>query len=156
MKKIVILFICALVLCCVGCNKQGVTNMHNMVHGDQSVAAVETCIVTGAHKAGWQIEKLYGGVFEATYTENDRRDYDVQAAIVNIHYSRDSYYIEYKNSAMMNYNEIRNTIHKDYNKWVRQLDTAIQNELAAAELDARAARGVYQAGEYDASVFGRN
>lgn len=151
----VILFICALVLCCIGCNKQGVTNVHNMVHGEQSMAGVEACIVTGAHKAGWQIEKLHGGVFKATYLVKDNQNYDQEGAIANIHYSRDSYYVEYKSSVMMDYNETRNTIHKDYNKWVRQLDTAIQKELAEAELDARAARGVYQAGEYDSSVFGK-
>lgn len=155
MKKIVILFICALVLCCMGCNKQGVTNSHNMVHGEQTISTVEKCIITGAQKAGWEIEKLQSGLFEATYTVTDRRDYDIQGAIVNISYSRESYFIEYKNSVQMNYNETRNTIHKNYNKWVRQLDTAIQTELAVAELDARAVRGVYQMMEYDASVFGK-
>lgn len=154
MRKIAILFIAALVLCCMGCNKQGVTNLHNMVHGDQNIATVEKCIITGAQKAGWEIEKLNGGLFEARYYVKDSRDYDVKGAIVNISYNASSYYIEYKQSVMMIHNETRNTIHKNYNKWVRGLDAAIQRELAGAELDAREIKGVYQLMEYDPSVFG--
>lgn len=154
MKKIAILFLVIFVLCCTGCNKQGVTNIHNMVYGDQTLSTVERCIATGAVKAGWQIEQLHSGQFEATYLIQDRRDFDIKGAIVNIDYSTKSYFIGYNQSAMLLFNETRNTIHKNYNKWVRQLDAAIQRELASAELDAREIKGTYQLMEYDASVFG--
>jgi len=52
-------------------------------------------------------------------------------AIVDVTYDTSTYNIQYVDSANLNYNESKGTIHKNYNGWVQNLDNAIQRELAA-------------------------
>lgn len=149
MKKIVILFVLALAVCFTGCTRQGVTNMHNMVYGNSTIGQVEQCIATGAVRTGWNIKMVKPGLFEAAYYLNDRDGFKDAAAFVEIAYTRESYHIYYKKSVNFLHTQSLNTIHKEYNKLVRELDGAIQYELASAELDERMVRGVYQLMDYD-------
>lgn len=51
-------------------------------------------------------------------------------AIVDVTYDTSSYNIQYVNSTNLNYREDNRTIHKNYNGWIQNLDTAIQREVA--------------------------
>lgn len=148
MKKIAILFILAVVALGTGCTKQGVTNLHNMVHGNQSIAVVETCIINGARNAGWEIERSGARAFDAIYKTKDRLEYDSKALIVEIVYNNDSYFIGFKRGVQTGYNEDLNTIHKDANKWMRGLDASIQKELVQAELEVRKQTGRHDSWSY--------
>ena len=149
MKRIAILFILALVVCCWGCTKQGVTNLHSMVYGEPTMGVVANCIAVGAQKAGWQLERLEPNKFLGTYYVQNKLGYDEKAAMVEIIYSTSSYRIEYSRTVELLYNEQKNTVHKNYNKWVRELDAAIQRELSKNALDERTKSGVYSNNRYD-------
>lgn len=149
MKRIAILFILALMVCCWGCTKQGVTNLHSMVYGEPTMVTVANCITLGAQKAGWQLERLEANKFLAAYYVKNKLGYDEKAAIVEITYSTSSYHIEYSRTVELLYNEQKNTVHKNYNKWVRELNAAIQRELSKNALDERTKAGVYSNNRYD-------
>lgn len=148
MKKIAILLILAVMMLGAGCTKQGVTNLHNMVHGDQPIAVIEACIINGARNAGWEIQRSDARTFDAVYKVKDRLEYDSKALIVQIEYSENSYFIEFKRGVQTGYNEDLNTIHKDANKWIRALDASIQKELVHAELEVRKQTGRHDAWSY--------
>ena len=76
-------------------------------------------ILSAGSKKGWTMYEISDGLIEATLS---RRGHDVT---VRIPYTEDSYAIEYKYSANMYYNAKKNTIHRKYNQWVRNLDLAI-------------------------------
>lgn len=152
MKKLIILFILALAVCCMGCTRQGVTNLHNMVYGEPLLSQVEECIINGAQNVGWHIERVKPGLFDIAYLlgyADESYDDPVVAVYAEITYTNKEYHIYYKKSVNMQHTQSLYTIHGAYNTWVRELDASIQKELAAAELDARAVRGVYQLMEYD-------
>lgn len=149
MKRIAILFILALVACGWGCTKQGVTNLHSMVYGEPTMGMVSNCIAAGAQKAGWQLERLDNDRFMATYYVKDKLGYDEKAAFAEITYSTTSYRIEHSRTVELLYNEQKNTVHKNYNKWIRELDAAIQRELSKMALDERGKSGVYSNNAYD-------
>ena len=52
-------------------------------------------------------------------------------AIVDVTFDTSTYNIKYVDSTNLNYNKTSGTIHKNYNGWIQNLDTAIQRELAA-------------------------
>jgi hypothetical protein len=51
------------------------------------------------------------------------------SARVDIYYTTSSFSIAYKDSANLKYNPITNTIHHNYNTWVRNLERAIMVKL---------------------------
>lgn len=53
-------------------------------------------------------------------------------AIVDVFYSTTSYSILYKDSTNLKYDPATKTIHANYSSWVRNLHTAIQQELRGA------------------------
>jgi hypothetical protein len=52
-------------------------------------------------------------------------------AVVEIPYDAAKYSIRYKDSQDLRYDAEKGTIHKNYNSWIQNLDSAIQRELAA-------------------------
>lgn len=53
-------------------------------------------------------------------------------AIVDIAYDTKTYSLTYKDSVNLNYNAEKQSIHKAYSDWIRNLDNAIKGRLAAA------------------------
>ena len=51
-------------------------------------------------------------------------------AIVDVTFDTSTYNIQYVGSTNLNFSETNGTIHKNYNGWIQNLDTAIQRELA--------------------------
>ncbi len=74
---------------------------------------------------GWIVTKKKEGTAEG------RLMLRKHLAVVEIPYSTKSYSINYKNSNELNYNPSNNTIHKNYNSWIQNLDNAIQIQLNA-------------------------
>ena len=54
-------------------------------------------------------------------------------AEVEIPYTADTYSIIYKDSRELDYNEKKQRIHRNYNKWVLNLSDSIQRQLANAD-----------------------
>ncbi len=54
-------------------------------------------------------------------------------AEVEISYTTDTYSIIYKDSRELDYNEKKQRIHRNYNKWVLNLSDSIQRRLANAD-----------------------
>jgi hypothetical protein len=86
-----------------------------------TLAQVERAILQAGASRGWAMKKVNNGLITATYSPRNLM------AQLNIKYSASSYSITYKDSQGLNYDG--SNIHKNYNTWIRNLDTAIQNNL---------------------------
>ena len=73
---------------------------------------------------GWIVKKTKPGM--ATAELHVRR----HTALATINYSNTSYSINYKNCINLKYDASKNTIHKNYNVWIQNLDEAIQFKLS--------------------------
>jgi hypothetical protein len=126
MYKLAAIFI--LVFTFVGCTSQPVLHPEGVYvptlrNGDVlPLEQVETAIMTAARKRGWVPGVVEPGLIEATLVVRSHR------AVINIHYTRDSYDIAYQDSENLNYK--RGKIHRNYNRWVANLDKSIQKELS--------------------------
>ncbi|MEN8179448.1 MAG: hypothetical protein ABFS39_12650 [Pseudomonadota bacterium] len=72
---------------------------------------------------GWRMKEKEPGVI--TGLLNVRK----HMVEIEIPYSKTSYSIHYKDSSGMKYDASSSTINKQYNKWVQNLDRAIQTNL---------------------------
>jgi hypothetical protein len=99
---------------------------------------VRDAVVRAAAGVGWKIRDESGGKLVATRTE------DSQTAVVTVNYHMSMYSIRYRDSRNLKYGRRSRgdlagsivdpdyaTIDKKYNEWVRNLDQAIQTELAS-------------------------
>jgi hypothetical protein len=96
-------------------------NEHNIIQ-DISTANVEKCIKNAGDRLGWQMVTVSPGVIEATLHNRQH------TAVVTIPFSRTKYSILYKSS--INLYAEGGTIHKSYNRWVRNLEKEIGIELS--------------------------
>jgi len=96
------------------------TNKANVT--DAEVAAAIKRAGTGL---GWAMLDEGPGKISGTLRLRDH------IAVVEIPYSTTSYSIQYKGSTNLRYDPAKGTIHKNYNAWIQNLDSAIQRELAA-------------------------
>ncbi len=88
-----------------------------------TLAEIHKAIERAGDSTLWQIQAVSPSHIVATKTWN------VHMAQVDIKYSTDSYRITYKNSSdSLEYDGTQ--IHKSYNTYVKQLDMAINRELA--------------------------
>lgn len=109
-----------------GCRTASVNNITNNpisikkgVNDDQMYKAIK---IAGLG-LGWQITKVKPGLAKGQITLRKHM------AMVEIPYSKDSYSIIYKNSTNLNYDSTKNTIHKNYNGWIQNLNNAIEIQL---------------------------
>jgi len=110
-----------------GCRSTAVYNISNAptnVSKKVSSEKVYKAIKTAGLGLGWIVKKSKPGV--ATAQLNVRR----HMAIVTIKYNSQNYSIDYKNSLNLKYDGTKNTIHKNYNGWIQNLDNAIQVQLS--------------------------
>jgi L-cysteine desulfidase len=85
-------------------------------------------IKAGAYTRGWHVKKIKEGEAQASINVRGKH-----TAVVQITYNKNSYSINYLNSQNLKYNAEKNTIHKNYNSWVMNLNRAIQFELDSIE-----------------------
>jgi len=84
---------------------------------------VEQAIMLGATRYGWQPRLVEPGLIEASILLRDHQ------ATVDIPYSAKSYSIRHKSSENLDYKN--GEIHRNYNRWVMNLSSAIQQQLSA-------------------------
>lgn len=89
----------------------------------QSAETVAKAIQTGCIDKGWVCREVEPGVIDASLSVRKHR----ASAVIN--YSAERYSIVYKDSYLLDYNGKRNTIHRNYNRWINNLDHAIAKNL---------------------------
>lgn len=82
---------------------------------------VRSAILQAGAAQGWQMKDIRPGLIVGTLNVRDH------LAQVDIEYGRKTYSILYKNSYNLNYDGAN--IHKNYNEWVQQLNTAINARM---------------------------
>ncbi len=90
-----------------------------------TMTQVEQAITKGAIRKGWTTKKIKTGLLESKVNVRGKH-----FVMVNIAYNTKGYKITYKDSQNMNYNAENNTIHKNYNKWIGNLERNINYELS--------------------------
>ncbi len=82
-------------------------------------------IVKTAYLRGWEVKKVEDGLLNATYS---KPKFTVTVAIS---YTDNSYDIDYKESEGLMYDETEQSIHKNYNTWVKTLEREINARLVS-------------------------
>jgi hypothetical protein len=88
-----------------------------------TMADIQRAIIRAGATRGWVMTPKEPGLVQATYSRQGH------SATVDIRYSMTSYSIGYVDSQNLNYDG--SNIHPRYNSWVRNLQTDIQNQVAA-------------------------
>ena len=131
MKKIMSLVLVSVVsFFLIGC--RAATPVYNVSNQEittnkQKVALedVEKAIIRAGVGLGWVVTKEAPGEIKATLSLR------THVAIVSIKYSTKEYNITYISSTNLEYNATNNTIHSNYNSWVKNLNQAIQVQLSS-------------------------
>jgi hypothetical protein len=116
-----------LLLVFAGCRATSIYNVQNApvtVKQGATMQSVFIAIKRGGYKRGWQVTKIKDGLAKAYIDVRGKHQ-----ATVMIKYDLKTYSITYESSNNLKYNSNDNTIHKNYNSWVRNLDKDIQFEL---------------------------
>ncbi|MBN1839261.1 MAG: hypothetical protein JW802_04365 [Campylobacterales bacterium] len=130
MRKFKMLFIAALAtLAFVGCTAAPVQNINNTAVAMNStnkatVQEVERAIIQAGGSLGWVMKKVNSGKIQGVLTLRKH------VAVVLITYNANEYSITYQDSTALDYNPAENTIHKNYNGWIQNLNKAIQVQLS--------------------------
>ncbi|WKD49946.1 hypothetical protein [Microbulbifer spongiae] len=90
----------------------------------QTRDSVKQSIIAGCIVKGWSCQEVSPGQILASI---DIRKHHAEA---NINYDNDSYSITYKDSKMLDYDGQRKTIHRSYNRWINNLNSAIIKEMS--------------------------
>ncbi len=107
----------------VGCKTTTIYNVHSAplpttrTATDDQIAEV---IREAGRRQGWVIKPLAPGKMRGMYSKGRH------TAVVAIRYTDSSFSIEYVESSHLRHDG--DSIHKAYNKWVQQLEEAIQRE----------------------------
>ncbi|MGR5942983.1 hypothetical protein [Enterobacter sp. C4G1] len=125
MKKLVKWFAAfAVVGALAGCARTApIEQIHSTVSTGHTAEQVKTAIVKAGQKREWIMTDAGPGVLKGRL---QARDHSVE---VRIPYSATGYSINYESS--LNLKASDGKIHKNYNRWVRNLDHDIQMNLSA-------------------------
>lgn len=110
-----------------GCRTAPIQNieMAPIINSDQyyrSLPEVKNAIIAAGYGLGWQMSDVAPGHLVATLNVRAHQ------AIVDITYSQESYSINYKDSTNLKHKG--DTIHSNYNGWVKRLSNAINQQLS--------------------------
>jgi hypothetical protein len=121
-------FALALLVAVGGCITKKVLEIQNspISGGGDATAAIEESLT----ERGWQIVSRSPGLIDATILQRDHR------ADIRITYDASSYSIAYRGSE--NLQAKGGLIHRNYNRWVANLDRDIQRNLMRASMPAAA------------------
>ena len=125
MKKIVKIFAAIAVAgALAGCARTApIAQVHSVVSAGHTADQVKTAILKAGQKRDWIMTEAGPGMIKGRLQS---RDHSVQ---VSIPYTATSYSINYENS--LNLKAADGKIHKNYNRWVNNLDHDIQLNLSA-------------------------
>lgn len=93
------------------------------IAGNPSMEEVKEAIIRAGAKRGWRMTPQGDGNILGTLELRSH------VARVNIRYDRQNYHITFLDAVNLDHDPSRGTIHKNYNSWIRNLDTDIHNEL---------------------------
>ena len=131
MKKFFMLVIAGIMtLSFLGCGSgMPIYNIENnsisdIANKSASMTEVEKAIFRAGGGLGWVMKKIKDGKIQATLTLRQH------VAVVIISYDSKEYSIMYQDSTNLDYNSAANTIHKNYNGWVQNLNKAIQVQVS--------------------------
>lgn len=88
---------------------------------------IEKGIILGGNQRGWRVTRVADGHLLATLTIRKH------VAAADIRFDTATYSITYRESVNLNAKP-DGTIHRNYNKWIRNLDTDIQRALTTLSL----------------------
>ena len=141
MKKI--LFIIIPLLLITGCTQKALYNVEKApIWSDSSgtqptLVSVEKAIVKACRRKDWLPRKIADGVIEASIFVRSHR------AVVEITFDETAYSIHYKSSDNLDYRKRSNdkeVIHRNYNRWIANLNRVIQSELSLITLSYQSMR----------------
>lgn len=87
---------------------------------------IQQAILKASAERGWTVRQITPGLVQADITVRN-----TFYAAVNIHYSLSNFRIEYRDSRALDYKNGK--IHRNYNRWVYNLDKSIMRELQRIE-----------------------
>jgi hypothetical protein len=96
-----------------------------------SLQEVQAIIVDGVSARGWVPTVAGEGIISATIIVRNKH-----YATVDIPFSSTAYSILYVSSTNLDYNEKRQSIHRNYNNWVVNLSRTINQKFSTAPQDA--------------------
>ncbi len=124
-----VIILSAVVILLVACAPIPVHNVNNapinVSSSNYDLSDVTKSIQRAGIGLGWQMkEETPGHIVGRLYLRT-------HMAVVDITYTLDDFSINYKDSNNLKYNAGNNTIHKNYNGWIQNLDNAINAQLVA-------------------------
>jgi hypothetical protein len=128
MKKVAKLFGMFVILgVLAGCARTApIANIQTTVSAGHTEAQVKSAILKAGIQRQWIMNEVSPGVIKA---RQQTREFTAE---VRINYTANSYSINYENS--LNLRASGGKIHKNYNRWIRNLDKDIQVNLASSGL----------------------
>jgi hypothetical protein len=108
-----------------GCRSAGIYNVSAapvVANKAVSMDDVQKAIIRAGASLGWQMKPVKPGLIVGTLTLR------THMAMVNVKYDAKTYSITYKDSSNLDYTG--DSIHKNYNGWVTNLDRGIQSQLS--------------------------
>ncbi|WP_313600386.1 hypothetical protein [Pseudomonas sp.] len=117
-------FITLALLSAAGCTSKPVLNSHSELPAGTQVSEekMKQVIVNALQKREWTVQRLSPQLVQAEITV--RGQYHAE---IDIHYTRSSYAITYRDSRDLGYKDGK--IHRNYNRWVNNLDNDIMAGL---------------------------
>lgn len=127
MKKTgIALSLCTFLL--IGCGTSApVMSINQTVATQQAGDSMRTqiAIYEALQGRGWQLQSDDGQKIMARYNKQDRH-----VAVIQIDYSAYQYSIKHVSSQGLGYNVKRNSIHRNFNRWVKNLEMDINSKLS--------------------------
>lgn len=117
---------CSFVL--VGCSTSApVVSVTQSVNTQQASSSKRTqsAIYAALQGRGWQLRSDDGSQIIASYNKQDKH-----LAVIQIDYSGYKYTIQHRSSQGLNYNAKRHSIHRNFNRWVKNLELDINSRLS--------------------------
>lgn len=125
-QKFLTIAICSTLLA--GCvnHTAPIHNINEAVITTHTSQQVKKAILLAGAKRGWQMSSPQDGIILGTLTPRDH------VANVKIFYSSSEYKIDYVSST--NLDADNGKIHKNYNRWINNLDQDIKAQLSVADI----------------------
>ncbi|MDM1696715.1 hypothetical protein [Thiopseudomonas alkaliphila] len=89
---------------------------------------MQQAIYAALKKYEWQLVKQQPGAVYASYNKNNRH-----LANIKITYNSRQFKIQHESSTGLNYKAEKGSIHRNYNRWVRNLVNDINSELSFSQ-----------------------
>ncbi|MDH3691235.1 MAG: SHOCT domain-containing protein [Gammaproteobacteria bacterium] len=116
--------------------------------GQYSIDQVRAAIIQGCQARRWTAEIAGDKLIRAKLNVRNKH-----FAVVEIPFSDSAYSVKYSSSTNLDHKPKRQTIHRNYNKWVLQLSTAINRQFHALSSAATSDTNHYRTDVEKAYIF---